>query len=213
MRRSLFYRWLFFIVGLIIMSFGFTLVLKADKLGISPWDVLHVGLFMNFGLTIGSWVVIMGLAIILFTMLFTKKLPQIGAFLNMLLVGAFIDIFNFLIPDIGTWTGQVLILIAGIVISGYGVGIYVAPKIGAGPRDGLMLVINEKTGISISWAKTIIEVFAAIAGWMLGGPVGIGTIAVALLTGRMVQASLPIFEKLLKKIIERKSDVPPILKI
>lgn len=213
MRRALFYRWLFFIAGLIILAFGFTLVLKADKLGISPWDVLHVGLFMNFGLTIGSWVVIMGLAIILFTMLFTRKLPQIGAFLNMLLIGLFIDFFNFLIPDIETMVGQVIIFTAGLIISGYGVGIYVAPKIGAGPRDGLMLVINEKTGISISKAKTIIEVFAAAAGWLLGGPVGIGTVAVALLTGKIVQAALPLFENLLKKIIGDKEEVPPVLKI
>ncbi|MBF6632970.1 MAG: YitT family protein, partial [Planococcus sp. (in: Bacteria)] len=137
----------------------------------------------------------------------------IGTFLNMLLIGVFIDIFNFLIPDIHTLVGQILILSAGIVVSGYGVGLYVSPKIGAGPRDSLMMMLVEKTGLSISVVRAGIEVEVALLGWMLGGPVGIGTIAVALLTGRIVQVSLPQFEKLLVTLIGKKEDIPPVLKV
>lgn len=213
MRRALYYRWLFFIVGMIVLALGFTMVIKADRLGISPWDVLHVGLYQNFGLSIGTWAILAGFSLVVVTWIFTKRIPQVGTFLNMLLVGIFIDIFNFLIPDIETLAGQVIIFAAGLIVAGCGVGIYVAPKIGAGPRDGLMLVIVEKTGISINAAKTGIEVSAAIAGGLLGGPVGIGTVAVALLTGKIVQTALPIFEKMLKTLIEKKSEAPPVLKI
>lgn len=213
MKRSLVYRWLFFIVGLIVLALGFTMTIKGSKLGIGPWDVLHVGLYLNFGLTIGTWSVIAGFALIASTALFTRKIPQIGTFLNMLLVGIFIDIFNFLIPDIHTLVGQILILSAGIVVSGYGVGLYVSPKIGAGPRDSLMMMLVEKTGLSISVVRAGIEVSVALLGWLLGGPVGVGTIAVALLTGRIVQVSLPQFEKLLVTLIGEKEKVPPILKI
>ncbi|MDN7241862.1 YitT family protein [Planococcus sp. N028] len=213
MRRSLYYRWLFFISGLIVMALGFTLTIKGNKLGIGPWDVLHVGLFLNFGLTIGTWAIIAGFVIIVVTALLTRRIPQIGTFLNMLLVGVFIDIFNFLIPDIETLLGQIIIFTLGIILSGIGIGFYVAPKIGAGPRDSLMLFFVEKTGLSISIVRASLEVSVALVGWMLGGPVGIGTIAVALITGRIVQFSLPWFEKALKKIIEKKNDVPPVLKI
>ncbi|MGK7376557.1 YczE/YyaS/YitT family protein [Planococcus sp. 1R117A] len=213
MGRAFFYRWLFFISGLIVLALGFTMIIKADKLGISPWDVLNVGLFKNFGLSIGTWAIIVGLAVIVSTMLFTRKFPQIGTFLNMLLIGVFIDVFNWLIPDIETLVGQILIFLVGITISGYGVGLYVSPRIGAGPRDSLMLIIVEKTGLSISVVRAVIEITVAFIGWMLGGPVGIGTVAVALLTGRIVQVSLPQFEKLLKKIIDKKDSVPPALKI
>lgn len=133
--------------------------------------------------------------------------------MNMVLIGVFIDIYNFLIPDITTIAGQVLMLAGGILVSGYGVGIYVAPKIGAGPRDSLMLVLIQKTGLSVSIVRGGIEVSVALIGWALGGPVGFGTVAVALLTGRIVQFSLPQAETLLKKIIKKKDELPPVLKI
>lgn len=213
MGRALFYRWLFFISGLIVLALGFTMIIKADRLGIGPWDVLNVGLFKNFGLTIGTWAILVGLAVIVSTMVFTRKIPQIGTFLNMLLIGIFIDIFNWMIPDIETLGAQIAMFLVGLFIGGYGVGLYVAPRIGAGPRDSLMLLLVEKTGLSISVIRTSMEVSVAFIGWLLGGPVGIGTIAVALFTGKIVQISLPQFERLLKRIIEKGTDVPPVLKI
>lgn len=211
--RTLFYRWLFFLGGLIILALGFTMIIKADRLGISPWDVLHVGLFLNFGLTIGTWAILAGFTLIVFSIVATRRLPQLGTFLNMILVGVFIDIYNFLIPEIPTLTGQILMLAGGILVSGCGVGIYVSPKIGAGPRDSLMLVLVQKTGLSVSIIRTGIEVGVALLGWMLGGPVGIGTVAVALLTGRIVQFTLPQAESVLRKIIEKKDELPPVLKV
>lgn len=213
MKRSLYYRWLFFLCGLVVMALGFTLTIKGNKLGIGPWDVLHVGLFMNFGLTIGTWAIVAGLVIIALTAVLTRRIPQVGTFLNMVLVGVFIDIFNFIIPDIETMLGQIIVFALGIILAGVGIGFYVAPKIGAGPRDSLMLFVVEKTGLSISVVRAGIEVAVAFAGWLLGGPVGIGTIAVALTTGRIVQFTLPWFEKTLKKIIGKKNDMPPVLKI
>ncbi|TWT03452.1 YitT family protein [Planomicrobium sp. CPCC 101079] len=213
MKRSLYYRWLFFLCGLVVMALGFTLTIKGNKLGIGPWDVLHVGLYMNFGLTIGTWAIVAGLVIIALTAVLTRRIPQVGTFLNMVLVGVFIDIFNFIIPDIETMLGQIIVFALGIILAGVGIGFYVAPKIGAGPRDSLMLFVVEKTGLSISVVRAGIEVAVAFAGWLLGGPVGIGTIAVALTTGRIVQFTLPWFEKTLKKIIGKKNDMPPVLKI
>ncbi len=213
MGRAFFYRWLFFISGLIVLAFGFTMIIKADRLGIGPWDVLNVGLFKNFGLTIGTWAILVGFAVIAITVVFTRAIPQIGTFLNMLLIGIFIDFFYWLLPDVETLGAQIAMFIVGLFIGGYGVGLYVSPRMGAGPRDSLMLLLVDKTGLSISVVRMAMEVSVALIGWMLGGPVGIGTIAVALFTGKIVQISLPQFERLLKKIIEKGADVPPILKV
>ncbi|WP_349291310.1 YczE/YyaS/YitT family protein [Planococcus beigongshangi] len=211
--RTTFYRWLFFLSGLIILALGFTMIIKADRLGIGPWDVLHVGLFLKFGLTIGTWSILVAFVLIIISTISQRRLPQIGTFLNMILVGIFIDIYYFLIPDIPSMAGQIMMLIGGIIVSGFGVGIYVSPKIGAGPRDSLMLVLMQKTGLSITIVRGGIELSAALLGWALGGPVGIGTIAVALLTGRIVQFTLPQAEALLKKIIVKKDELPPVLKV
>ena len=82
-------QWFFFMVGLLTMAFGIVLMIKAD-LGSAPWDVLHIGLYYHFGLTIGTWSIIIGFCVLGSALLLSKSLPQIGAFLNMLLVGIFI---------------------------------------------------------------------------------------------------------------------------
>jgi len=214
MNVSMYYRWLFFLVGMMVLGLGITMTIKGDRLGIGPWDVLHVGLYQNFGLTIGSWAIIAGFVLISTTSMARRKWPQFGTLLNMVLIGLFIDLFNFLIPDIESMAGQILIFTVGIIVMGYGVGLYVAPKMGAGPRDDLMLILVQKTGFSVSVIRTAIEVTVAVLGWLLGGPIGIGTVIIALFLGRIVQLSLVQCEALLKRLILKHQDeLPPILKL
>src|SRR5690554_5321224 len=88
-------RWAAFFIGIAIMAFGIALTIKAE-LGIAPWDVLHIGLMLKFGLTVGSWSIIVGFFILMVSSLLVKRLPKLGAFLNMLFVGIFIDLFLYL---------------------------------------------------------------------------------------------------------------------
>lgn len=203
-KRELLIRWSFFTVGLIILALGISLTIKAERLGIGPWDVFHVGLYNQFGLTVGSWSIITGLAIVLFSSLATKTMPKIGTFLNMVLIGVFIDIFTiFILPDPETLLMNIFVFIIGIIVLAYGIGIYVAPNLGAGPRDSLMLVITEFTGWKVQWVRNGIEVIVFVLGWLLGGPVGIGTLIIALLLGTLVGFSLPQSKKLLDLVIRR----------
>ena len=194
------WRWIFYMGGLVVVALGISLTIKGYKLGIGPWDVFHVGLYQKFGLTIGSWSIIAGLIIIGSTAIIFRELPKIGTWLNMLLLGIFIDIFNFIIPDVETFWIQFIMFVLGVIIMGYGVGIYMSPNIGAGPRDSLMLVFVEKFGFSIKRVRTSIEVIVAIVGWLLGGPVGIGTVIIALLIGQFVHFTLPQAKTLLLKL-------------
>lgn len=201
MRKILIWRWAFYLAGLLVLSLGISMTIKGHRLGIGPWDVFHVGLYENFGLTIGTWSIIAGLVIITVTAIVLKELPKLGTWLNMLLIGIFIDMFNWLLPDLETLVAQTIIFILGVVVMSYGVGIYVSPNIGAGPRDSLMLVFVKKLGVSLKKARTVIEVVVALLGWLLGGPVGIGTVIIALLIGQFVHYTLPQCRALLLKII------------
>ena len=199
--KPLYWRWLFFIAGLIILAFGISLTIKGQLLGIGPWDVLHVGLYLNVGLTIGSWSIISGLVIVIGTAIGTKRLPKIGTWLNMILVGLFIDFFNWLLPDLTQYFGQTVFFVAGVVIMGLGVGVYVAPNMGAGPRDSIMILIVEKTGWTVKRVRTGIELIVAIVGWMLGGPIGFGTVFIAIILGQIVHITLPMASRWLNRCI------------
>lgn len=206
MRKILIWRWVFFLVGMIILSLGITMTIKGQRLGIGPWDVLHVGLYRNFGLTIGTWGIITGLLIVVGTAIVLKQWPRFGTWLNMVLIGVFIDLFNWLIPEFHSMTGQVIIFTLGVAIMAYGIGIYVAPNLGAGPRDSLMLIFVEKLGFGIKKVRTTIEVLVAVAGWLLGGPVGLGTVLIALLIGQIVHYALPQCQKLLMKLADAEAE-------
>lgn len=205
--RNKIIRWSFFFVGLAVLGLGIAMTIKGKTFGIGPWDVFHYGLFKQFGLTIGSWSILTGFIILSFTSLYTRSLPKVGAFLNMLLLGLFIDFFLYVLPDPETLLAQAVVFIVGVVVLGYGIGLYVTSGLGAGPRDGIMLLIVEKTGCRIDWVRNGIEITVLLLGWMLGGPVGIGSIIIAFMLGKIIQFALPQCKALLTSILHYQHPV------
>lgn len=202
MRKKFAWQWTFFFVGLAVLALGVSMTIKGKTLGTGPWDVLHIGLFKQLGLTIGTWSIILGFVIVVTTSLFLRRLPKIATWINMLLVGSFIDLFNWLLPNASSFVGEVIYFLAGFVVLGIGCALYISANLGAGPRDTIMMIIVEQFGGSVRLARTIMEVFAATAGWLLGGPVGVGTVILALGTGQIIQWALPYFKKQLAKLTE-----------
>lgn len=189
------------------MSFGIVLTIKAD-MGSAPWDVLHIGLYRQFGLTIGTWSIIVGVVVLTVSSFLTKEWPKIGAFLNMLLVGIFIDMYM-LIPYLQTpraFFGKLFMLLMGIVVTAYGMGFYISANMGAGPRDSLMLVLTEKTGWKVAHIRITMELFVLLLGWMLGGPVSIGTLIFSVTIGSVVGMALPHCRQMTERMTMIKAE-------
>lgn len=202
--RYMILRWVFFIMGLMILALGIALTIKGKVFGIGPWDVFHYGLYLQLGLSIGSWSIIMGFILIIISSLYMKSIPKIGTLLNMLLLGSFIDLFNYLLPMPNGLLMKAFVFVLGIVLLGCGIGLYVSADLGAGPRDGVMLIIVEKTGLSIRFVRNGIEIIVFLLGWMLGGPVGIGTIVIAFLLGPIIGVTIPFSRSILKYLAQEK---------
>lgn len=201
MKKEWIVRWSFFIIGLIVLSFGVALTIEGKLLGIGPWDVLHYGLFLQMGLTVGIWSIIMGFLLIVITIILTKRLPKIGTFLNMLLMGLFIDFFMLLLPSVNDAIQASIFFFVGLILIGIGIGLYVAADVGSGPRDGMMILIVEKTRWPIQWVRNGMEVLVLILGWLLGGPVGVGTVIIAFLIGPIVAVAFPKCKQLLQRML------------
>lgn len=189
-----------FTLGLAVMAFGCLLMIQAD-MGVASWDVLHIGLTQTLGLTIGIWSQIVGGIVIFLSYFIARVKPGVGTVLNMLLFGLFIDLFVWLdfVPRAdrlllkGCWFG------AGLLLFSIGIGMYISPRLGAGPRDSLMLALNERMGWSIQRVRFTIELFMLTVGWLLGGPVSIGTLLVAVFTGPLIQRTIPFWEHLMRE--------------
>ena len=197
-------RFIIYLFGLLVMSLGIVLLILAD-LGPSPWDVLHVGLYYKFGLTIGSWNIIAGFFILGVSAMISKSIPQFGAFLNMILVGLFIDMY-LMIPFLHTpssLTGKVVMFAVALLINCYGMGLYISAQLGAGPRDSLMLAITSKTGWKVGKVRSTMEVLVLIIGWQLGGPLFWGTIVISLMIGVIAGFSLPQCQRFTNFILQR----------
>lgn len=207
MHKVLTWRWLFFLVGMMIMSLGITMTIKGQAIGTGPWDVLHIGLYKQMGLTIGSWTILTGLSIIMVTSIILKSWPKIGTWINMLLIGSFVDFFNWLLPETNVFIWQLFYFLIGLCVLGFGAGMYIAPNVGAGPRDSLMILFVEKFNMSVKRARTLVEIVVVLAGWALGGPIGIGTVILALFSGHVVQFSLMLCRKLLMHCIGEMNGV------
>src|SRR5690606_34604517 len=163
-------RYAFYFTGLILFGLGVAFSVKVQYLGLHPWDVLNVALFDHFGLSIGTWSIIVGLLLIGISLLVSKKYVNIGTFLNALLIGPIMDFFLWtdILPNASnTWTDYIILLL-GILIIGLGGGLYVSGGVGAGPRDGFMLSMSERTGLSVSRARIMVESIVLVIGYLLG---------------------------------------------
>lgn len=200
MSRKFYWQWGSFFVGLIVMSLGITLTIKGQVIGTSPWDVFHIGMFKQFGLTIGTWSILVGLFIVCATSLYLKRIPKLATFLNMLLIGSFIDLFNWLLPSTDRLPFEIVYFVSGFFVLSIGCALYIAASLGEGPRDTVMMIIASK-GYSVKTGRMVMEVVAGSIGWLLGGPVGAGTIILALGTGYIIQPALFFFKDKLEQII------------
>ena len=196
--QNWFIRYSFFFLGLICFGLGIAISVKVQHLGLHPWDVLNLAFFEKFGLSIGAWSVIVGLLLILISLLVSRKYVNVGTFLNALLIGPILDFFLWLdiLPNpTHSWTDYLLLLL-GILVVGIGGGLYVAGGIGAGPRDGFMLSMSDKTGLSVTRARILVECVVLLAGYLLGGPVFLVTFFYTFILSPVFQFSLKVFNQL-----------------
>jgi len=195
-------RWGFFLVGVLIFSYGISIAIKVQHVGIHPWDVLNVALFEKVGLSIGSWAIIISVLLIVVSWILDKSYIKLGTFFNAVLVGAFVDFFLWLdiLPQAAHGWMDYFIVFIGIIVMGLGGGVYNAAGVGSGPRDGFMLSISDKLGASIGKIRIIAETLVLGIGWILGGPVFIVTFLFTFIQSPIFQYTFHAFRRLIFKL-------------
>jgi uncharacterized membrane protein YczE len=200
-RRRLTRRVVQLYLGLIAYGASMALMIRS-RLGNMPWDVLHQGLAQHLGVPIG-WVAIGLGAVVLLAWIPLRQMPGLGTISNVVVIGLVMDVVLGWMPVPGALWLRILELLGGIVLNGLATGAYIGAGLGPGPRDGLMTGLARRTGRSIRLVRTGIEVVVVVAGWLLGGVFGVGTLLYAVAIGPLAQLFLPLFTIGRKRSVQR----------
>lgn len=194
-------------VGLCLFGTGIWLGLVAH-LGVGPWDVLAGGLAQKLGTPFGRTAI--GVSVVVFLIgLAARVRPGLGTVLNVVVIGAVIDLL--LATPLLTGLGdeavalRLVATLSGIACVAAGSALYLGAHLGPGPRDGLMVAIATRTGWPVGLARAVLEISVLVVGILLGGPVGVGTVLFALGIGPAVQVA---FRVLRQTPVRRTVEVP-----
>lgn len=180
------------IPGLLLYGIADAFMIEA-AVGVDSWTVFAQGVSLQTGLGIGLLTNIIGLLVLLLWIPLRQR-PGIGTVLNILLVGPGIELGLWLLPTPGPLWLRVVYFATGLLLLAVASGIYIGAALGAGPRDGLMTGLHSRFGTPLWVGRTAVEVTVLIIGWILGGNVGVGTVAFALLIGPLCNLTLPLFD-------------------
>jgi uncharacterized membrane protein YczE len=177
--------------GLALYGFSDGLLVQAG-IGLDPWDVLHQGLSRSLGLQVGTWAILVG-GVVLLGWIPLRQRPGIGTVCNVVVVGLVLNATLAVIPEAHVLGLQIAVLVVAVVLNGIATGAYIGAGLGPGPRDGLSTGIAAR-GLSLRLVRTTIEVSVLVAGWLLGGTVGVGTVVYALSIGPITHVTIPAFQ-------------------
>ncbi|HYF81187.1 MAG TPA: membrane protein [Symbiobacteriaceae bacterium] len=192
--RKLPLRILWYYLGLIIMTAGYAMVIRPG-LGAAPWDIFHLGLSGQTEVPLSLVIQLTGLVIVLLNWSLKIK-PSLGMVLNMLSVGPILTSMLGLLQVPQNLAGRWIMLVAGILVCGFGTALYISADMGPGPRDGLMVGLTRRFGLPVSIIKNGIDVTVSLLGWQMGGPLGLGTVVVALSLGPSMQLGIYLVARL-----------------
>lgn len=185
---------LWFYLGLTMCAVGYSLVIK-PAVGSGPWDVFHLGLSGQTGIPLAFIMQGVGAGVVLLDIALGIR-PSLGMVLNMLSIGPIVQFTLGILPTPEALPARWAMLLVGILVAGQGTALYVSADIGSGPRDGMMIGLTRMLGRPVAFVKNGIDVAVTTGGWLLGGPVGLGTLVVALLMGPSIQFGMWVVVRL-----------------
>ena len=180
------------VAGLACFGTGIAFFVRSE-LGVPPWDVFHQGISQHTGLGLGTVLIIVAFFVLLLWIPLRLR-PGLGTLLNAIEIGLVENVAQDLIPQTDNIAIRIAFMVAGLCIIAAGSGLYIGAEFGSGPRDGLMLGLNMRLGVSVRAARTFVEITVMIIGIFLGGHIGVGTFVFALGIGPMVQITLRLFK-------------------
>lgn len=182
------------IIGLIVMTLGISLYLKAE-FGADPITTFVSGVSVVLNISVGNASLVSMTVLMLVVFFIDKQRIGIGTFANTFLTGILLNIFMGIIPNYSNLTYRLSILVMGVIFFAVGLTLFIISKLGEGPVDLLMLIFKDKNNINIEKSRLVTDVVLITSGFLMGAKLGVGTIIGTFLTGILMGQILKINEK------------------
>ena len=182
--------------GLFIFGLGDSLLIQSD-IGNAPWSVLAQGIANKLDITMG-WSTFAISTVVLLLWIPLREKPGFGTLSNIALIAIAIQVGVTIFPSQDSYFFGIIYCLIGIAMVGIGSSLYITCGLGPGPRDGLMTALHNRSGVRIGRVRLAIEGTVLVAGWLLGGTVGLGTLMFALLIGQSIAISLGVVSRVTK---------------
>lgn len=173
--------------GLALYGASMALLVRSS-LGVTPWDVLHQGLARQLGWSLGTVAIAVG-ALVLLGWIPLRQKPGLGTVSNVVVIGLAVDATLAVVPAPSALAARAGLVVAGVLLNAVATAAYIGVHLGPGPRDGLMTGMARR-GVPVALARAGVEVSVLIAGFLLGGTVGVATLFFALFIGPLVKPAL-----------------------
>ncbi len=193
-------------IGLFLYALGIVMTINAQQ-GLGPWGVFHQGLSSQLNITFGTAVNIVGAVIVIMDFILGERIGW-GTIANVIFIGMFIDLLtnSNLIPVFNSTFLSFLMMFVGMFTISLAAYFYLSAKIGAGPRDGLMIALTKRANKPVGFVRGSIEVTVLVVGYFLGGSVGWGTLIMPLALGFFFQTTFRMFKFDVKKVEHKYID-------
>lgn len=186
------------VAGLWLFGTGEAL-LVASHLGNTPWTVLSQGVSRHSPLSIGEATFAISVVVLLLWVPLRER-PGLGTVLNAVVIAVAIDVMLHWLPQPRAEAARFAEVVGGIAAIGLGSALYLTSRLGPGPRDGWMTGIARRMSWPIASVRLGIELAALVAGFFLGGRVGLGTVLFALTIGYAVAAAISVLAGLADRV-------------
>lgn len=199
MKKSVFY-----VVGILFLTFGVSMTYEGQALGVGAFDALNMGLSEATGRSVGFWVNMCGLILLSIDAIIRRGMPNFLALIPMVMIGTLIDFWMINVMPLfeaSQTAGELFAIILGMTFIAFGLALYLQPKFAPAPIDVILVTVSETFKLSFGVAKTIIEGTILVFAFLVGGPIGIGTVIITLCIGPILQFFYPKVENLYNKVI------------
>ncbi|WP_101258524.1 YczE/YyaS/YitT family protein [Streptomyces barkulensis] len=187
-------RYALYLVGCVVFASGATLFIHSG-LGVDPLDVLSLGILEHVPLTIGLAQAMIAAVCVALWSVWNRRRPVVMPFVTFLLCGSLIDLMRLADPQ---WIRPVPALALAVLLCAYGSGLIIMSGTGIRAMDLIVISLHQRMGVPFWAAKAGVEAVLLTLGWLLGGPVGVGTLAFLVFVDGLIQPFMAFNARVLK---------------